>query len=73
MKRFLETDLGYSGYLGKRDRVFRGRIVRQALLQRLADEKFQLARLVTAQGQAGLIIALDEQLRTAEIARQPRK
>src|SRR5687767_5770409 len=41
-----------------------------ALSQRLADEEFKLARLVAAQGKAGLVIPLDQQLRTAKLTRE---
>src|SRR5262245_30649125 len=39
----------------------------------ITHEEFQLARLVTAQREAGLIVALDEQFRPAELAREPGK
>ena len=42
----------------------------RALLQRLANEKLELARLVAAKRKASLIVALDEQLRPAEFSRQ---
>ena len=40
-------------------------------LHRLADQKFQLAGLVAARGQAGAVVALDEQPRAAEQFAQP--
>ena len=42
----------------------------RALLQRLADEKLELARFVAAQRKASLIVALDEQLRSTEFSRK---
>ena len=43
------------------------------LLQRLANEKLQLAGLVTAEHEACLIVAFDQQLRPTEFARKSRK
>jgi hypothetical protein len=42
----------------------------RALLQGLPDEKLELARLIAAKRKAGLIVALDEQLRPAEFSRK---
>jgi hypothetical protein len=42
----------------------------RALLQRLADEKLELVRLVATKRKASLIVALDEQLRPTEFPRK---
>lgn len=57
-RRGLAAVVGLDGASGDQ----RGR----PLLARFSDEEFQFARLVTAKSESGLIIALDQDLRTAE-------
>src|SRR4029077_10746838 len=40
----------------------------RTLLKRLTDEEFKFARLVAAKGEAGLVVPLDEQVRSTEFA-----
>ena len=43
-----------------------------ALVERLAEQEFVVARLVAAECEAGAVVALDEHARPAEVGREPR-